>query len=102
MDQSSSTSRSEAVISGQDYAVDEIVHAGSSKAPSSLDEFCGDVCFQVSHGPHHHEVVGVGNLTGDIALVHEKMGDAGGRDVRVWHVAPGADGFLARHVPPTG
>ena len=40
----------EAVVSGQDHAVDEIVHTGSPKAPGSPDEFRGDVTFRVSHG----------------------------------------------------
>ena len=102
MDQLSSETRSDPVISGQDYEVGEILLEGSPRSPRSLDDFCGEVSFQLTHGPHHHEVVGVGNLTGSIALVHEKMGDAGGRDVRIWHVVPGDGGFLARHVPPMG
>lgn len=99
--------RTEPVISGQDYAVDSVVAGdggpdGAGRPPQSLDDFRGEVSFELTHGPHRHAVRGVGDHDGETALVHEKMGeDGGGRDVRIWHVAADGSGFSARHVPPT-
>lgn len=103
--------RTEPVISGQDYDVDSVLAGhgegtgtadGAGRPPRSLDDFRGEVSFVLSHGVHRHEVLGIGDLEGEFVLVHEKMGeDGGGRDVRIWHVAPTATGFAARHVPPS-
>lgn len=103
--------RTEPVISGQDYDVESVLAglgtAGATadaagRPPRALEDFRGEVSFVLSHGVHRHEVLGIGDVDGEIALVHEKMGeDGGGRDVRIWHVAPTATGFAARHVPPS-
>jgi hypothetical protein len=87
-------SRSEPVVSGRDYSVDEV----HGRPVDSLEQFSGETSFHVSRGTHHHQVVGVGVVLDGLALVHEKQGeDGGGLDVRVWHVRRGAGEFTAQH-----
>lgn len=88
--------RSEPVVSGQAYSVDDV----GGRPPGGLDDFDGETSFVVTRGPHQHEVVGVGTVVDGMALVHEKMGDAGGRDVRVWQVTSAPGGFAAEHIAP--
>jgi len=82
------------IISGLRYDVEDVAGA----PPESLEDFTGEVSFHVRHGEHRHDVVGVGELSGDGATVHEKMGDAGGKDVRTWRVTATDTGFSAEHV----
>ncbi|NAZ87099.1 hypothetical protein [Kineococcus indalonis] len=84
------------VVSGQSYVVDEV----HGHAPRTLEDFAGETSFHVTHGGHVHEVVGIGRVLDGHARVHEKMGGAGGKDVRVWSVSRTAQGFAAEHAAP--
>jgi hypothetical protein len=87
--------RSDPVISGQEYSVDEV----RGRPATGLDDFEGETAFRLTHGPHHHEVMGVGTIVDGMALVHEKQGEhGGGLDVRVWQVTATPGGFAAQHV----
>ncbi|WP_432571898.1 hypothetical protein [Kineococcus sp. SYSU DK005] len=84
------------VVSGQVYVVDEV----RGRAPRDLEDFAGETSFRVTHGGHVHEVVGIGRVLDGHARVHEKMGGAGGKDVRVWSVRRAEQGFAAEHAAP--
>jgi hypothetical protein len=87
--------RSEPVVSGRDYTVDEV----RGRPATGLGDFEGETSFHLSHGSYRHEVVGVGTLVDGTALVHEKEGERGeGRDVRLWQVTAAPGGFVAQHV----
>ncbi|WP_432482944.1 hypothetical protein [Kineococcus esterisolvens] len=81
------------VVSGRVHVVDEV----AGRVPRELEDFTGETTFRVSHGPHVHEVVGVGRLLDGAVRVHEKAGGPGGKDVRVWHVRRTERGFEAEH-----
>ncbi|NYD24920.1 hypothetical protein [Kineococcus aurantiacus] len=88
--------RNEPVVSGREYSVDE-VHGHPA---TELEDFEGKTSFRATYGTHQHDVVGVGTVEDEKAVVHEKQGDdGGGRDVRVWQVTPTTEGFAAEHVP---
>jgi hypothetical protein len=84
------------IVSGIGYAVEDV----AGVPPRGFEDFTGEVVFHVRHGEHHHDVVGIGELSADGALVHEKMGDVGGKDVRLWQVTASGDGFAAEHITP--
>lgn len=87
--------RSEAIVSGQDYSVDEV----HGRPVTGLDDFAGETTFLVTRGTHRHEVMGQGTLVDGMVLVHEKAGaHGGGLDVRVWQVTATPGGFTAQHV----
>ena len=87
--------RSESVVSGQEYSVQEV----HGRPVTGLSDFTGDTSFTVTRGPHHHVVVGVGTVVDGVALVHEKQGEhGGGLDVRLWRVTATPGGFSAQHV----
>ncbi|MGI4893774.1 MAG: hypothetical protein ACRYF3_01520 [Janthinobacterium lividum] len=88
--------RSEPIVSGREYSVDQV----RDRPATGLDDFSGETSFTLSHGPHRHEVIGVGTVADGMAVVHEKAGeDGGGLDVRVWQVTTVPGGFCAQHVP---
>lgn len=82
------------IVSGIGYVVDDV--AGTP--PRAFEDFTGEVSFHVSRGEHQHDVVGVGELSEGGATVHEKMGDAGGKDVRTWRITSADGTFSAEHV----
>ncbi|ABS02721.1 hypothetical protein FHR75_000877 [Kineococcus radiotolerans] len=87
--------RSEPVVSGRDYSVDDV----RGRPATGLGDFEGETSFSLTRGPHRHEVVGVGTVVDGMALVHEKQGvHGGGLDVRVWQVTAAPGGFAAQHV----
>ncbi|NAZ81678.1 hypothetical protein GTR02_07585 [Kineococcus sp. R8] len=82
------------IVSGLGYAVEDV--AGTP--PRSFEDFRGEVSFSVRAGEHAHDVVGIGEASGEGATVHEKMGGPGGKDVRTWRITRADGGFVAEHV----
>ena len=87
------TDTPQSVISGVPYPVTST--GGSS--PTGLDAFLGDTVFTIDMAGHPYVVRGTGDALEGQVRVHEKSSVAG-KDVRVWHVAEGAEGFTAEHV----
>ncbi|WP_432490864.1 hypothetical protein [Kineococcus gypseus] len=83
------------VVSGRRYAVERV----GGRAPSALEDFAGETSLRLTHGAEVHEVAGVGRVVDGAVRFHEKRGDPGGKDVRVWRISAGADGFEAEHTP---
>jgi hypothetical protein len=82
----------EPISSGTRYPVT----LAGARPPSSLDDFVGDVDFTIDRENEPYVVQGSGRISGDQVRFHEKDKQFG-KDVRVWHVAPSADGFDAEH-----
>ncbi|WP_369054932.1 hypothetical protein [Kineococcus terrestris] len=91
-----STLRSDPVVSGEDYVVEEV----GGRPPRDLDDFTGETVFRLSRGALGHEVVGLGTAVDGAVRVFEKDGSPGGKDVRVWRVRRDDDGFRAVHTAP--
>ncbi len=83
----------EPVISGIPYPV---TTAGGEPA-TSLDAFVGTVEIVIDKHGTPYVIDGEGRLRDDSVRVHEKNGK-GGKDVRVWRVYPGSEGFVAETV----
>jgi len=81
------------VISGKPYPV---THPPVGAA-SGLDLFLGDAEFTVDLGGDPHLVRGRGVRHETLVRFYEKD-HIGGKDVRVWHVADFATGFVAEAV----
>jgi hypothetical protein len=81
------------VISGVPYPVT----ATGEDRPSGLDAFLGDTVFTIDMAGHPYVVRGTGDALEGKVRVHEKSTVAG-KDVRVWYVSEGAQGFTAEHV----
>lgn len=79
------------VISGVPYAVTEV----EGRTPTRLEEFIGETTFVAEHKGSPYVVAGVGSLHDDAVRFHEKVHHGHGKDVRVWHISRGADGFQA-------
>ncbi len=87
------TDTPKSVISGVPYPVT----ATGDSAPTSLDAFLGETVFTIEVSGEPYVVRGTGDAPGGQVRVHEKSLIAG-KDIRVWHVSQGADGFTAEHV----
>jgi len=87
------TDTPQSVISGVPYPVTET----GDRAPTDLGAFLGETVFTIDMAGHPYVVRGTGDLLDDVARVHEKSTVAG-KDVRVWHVSKGSQGFTAEHV----
>ena len=87
------TDTPQSVISGVPYPVT----AAGDAAPTGLDAFLGETVFTLDMAGHPYVVRGTGDALDGRVRVHEKSAVAG-KDVRVWHVCEGADGFTAEHV----
>ena len=87
------TDTPESVISGVPYPVT----AAGDGAPTELDDFLGETVFTIDLAGHPYVVRGTGDAPGGQIRVHEKS-THGGKDVRVWHVSKGPDGFTAEHI----
>jgi hypothetical protein len=87
------TDTPESVISGVPYPVT----AAGDDAPSGLDAFLGETVFTIDMGGHPYVVRGNGDALEGQVRVHEKSSHAG-KDVRVWHVSQGPQGFTAEHI----
>ena len=66
-------------------------------APTSLQDFDGDVAFVVGEDMHYL-VQGCGRINGDTVRFHEKDLANNGKDIRVWQVRPEASNFVAEHL----
>jgi hypothetical protein len=87
------TDTPESVISGVPYPVT----AAGDGAPSGLEAFLGDTAFTIDLAGHPYVVRGSGDVLGGRVRVHEKSVVAG-KDVRVWYVTEGPEGFTAEHI----
>lgn len=87
------TDTPQSVISGVPYPV---TSAGDG-VPTGLDAFLGETVFTLDMAGHPYVVRGTGDRLEDQVRVHEKSAVAG-KDVRVWYVTEGRDGFTAEHV----
>ena len=87
------TDTPQTVISGVPYPVTST--GGSS--PAGLDAFLGDTVFTIDMAGHPYVVRGTGDALEGRVRVHEKS-DVAGKDVRVWYVSEGGQGFTAEHV----
>ena len=87
------TDTPQSVISGVPYPV---TSAGEG-APAGLDAFLGETVFTLDMAGHPYVVRGTGDTVEGKVRVHEKSTHAG-KDVRVWYVAEGPQGFTAEHV----
>lgn len=87
------TDTPQSVISGVPYPVT----ATGDAAPTGLDAFLGDTVFTIDMAGSPYVVRGTGDALEGRVRVHEKSSVAG-KDVRVWHVSEGAQGFTAEHV----
>ena len=83
----------EPVISGIPYPVTTV---GGTPA-SGLDDFVGTVEIEIDKHGTPYLINGEGLLRDDAVRVHEKNGK-GGKDVRVWRVDAGPEGFVAQTV----
>ena len=81
------------VISGVPYPVT----AAGDDAPAGLDAFLGETVFTIDMAGHPYVVRGTGDAVEGQVRVHEKSAVAG-KDVRVWHIAEGRQGFTAEHI----
>ena len=87
------TDTPQSVISGVPYRVTTV----GDDAPTGLDAFLGDTVFTLDMAGHPYVVRGIGDALDGQVRVHEKSLVAG-KDVRVWHVSEGQQGFTAEHV----
>ncbi|MBW3640566.1 MAG: hypothetical protein KY451_12085 [Actinobacteria bacterium] len=87
------TTIAQSVISGVPCPV-SAVH---DHDPHLLEDFLGDTVFTVSMAGYPYVVRGCGSRVEDRVRFHEKD-DMVGRDIRVWHVTPAAEGFQAEHI----
>lgn len=78
------------IVSGVPYAVTEV----DDRVPSALAEFAGSATFAVEGATGRHVVLGEGTVQDGYVRFHEKAG-AGGKDLRVWHVAEVDGAFQA-------
>ena len=81
------------VISGVPYPVT----ATGDDVPSDLEAFLGETVFTIDMAGRPYVVRGTGDALEGQVRVHEKSSVAG-KDVRVWHVARGQQGFTAEHI----
>ena len=87
------TDTPQSVISGVPYPVT----AAGEGAATGLDAFLGETVFTIDMAGHPYVVRGTGDALEGQVRVHEKSAVAG-KDVRVWHVTEGRQGFTAEHV----
>lgn len=87
------TDTPQSVISGVPYPVT----ATGDDVPSGLDAFLGETVFTIDMAGHPYVVRGNGDALEDQVRVHEKSSHAG-KDVRVWYVTQGQQGFTAEHI----
>ncbi len=71
--------------------------AAGNGTPSALDAFLGETVFTIDMAGRAYVVRGTGDALDGRVRVHEKSTVAG-KDVRVWHVSEGPQGFTAEHV----
>jgi hypothetical protein len=88
-----SYSAPEPVISGVPY----IVTGVGGGAATVLDDFVGIVEIEIDKQGTPYVIDGEGRVRDDAVRVHEKNGK-GGKDLRVWRVYTGPEGFLAETV----
>ncbi len=84
---------SQSVISGAAYPVT----AAGEGVPTGLDAFLGETVFTIGMAGHPYVVRGTGDALENRVRVHEKS-TAAGKDIRVWYVSEGQQGFAAEHV----
>jgi hypothetical protein len=87
------TDTPQSVISGVPYPV---TTAGDS-TPTGLEGFLGETVFTIDMAGRPYVVRGTGDMLDGKARVHEKSAVAG-KDVRVWYVSEGPEGFQAEHI----
>lgn len=87
------TDTPQSVISGVPYPV---TTAGDG-VPTALDAFLGDTVFTLDMAGQPYVVRGTGDALEGQVRVHEKSLVAG-KDIRVWYVSEGEQGFTAEHV----
>ncbi len=83
----------EPVISGVPYPVTGV---GGGTA-TALEDFVGTVEIEIDKNGAPYVIDGEGRVRDDAVRVHEKNGK-GGKDLRVWRVYTGPEGFLAETV----
>lgn len=81
------------IISGVPYRVVDV----DAHLPVVPSDVLGATGFVVEGSTGRHRVVGEGAVVGDVVRFHEKA-EAGGKDVRVWHVHEAPDGGLVAEV----
>ncbi len=87
------TDTPQSVVSGVPYPVT----AAGEGVPAGLDAFLGETVFTIDMAGHPCVVRGTGDALEDRVRVHEKSTVAG-KDIRVWYVSEGQQGFAAEHV----
>jgi hypothetical protein len=81
------------VVSGVPYAVTTT----GDGAPTDLSAFLGETVFTIDMAGHQYVVRGTGDTVDGRTRVHEKSAVAG-KDVRVWYITQGPQGFTAEHI----
>ena len=69
----------------------------TGRTASSLDDFVGTIDIEIDKHGSPYLIDGEGRVRDDSVRVHEKNGK-GGKDVRVWRVHAGPEGFVAQTV----
>ncbi len=87
------TDTPQSVVSGVPYAVT----SSGDGVPAGVDAFLGETVFTLDLGGRPYVVRGSGDTVDGKVRVHEKSTVAG-KDVRVWYVTEGPQGFTAEHV----
>ncbi len=87
------TDTPQSVVSGVPYPVT----AAGEGVPAGLDAFLGETVFTIDMAGHPYVVRGTRDALEDRVRVHEKSTVAG-KDIRVWYVSEGQQGFAAEHV----
>ncbi len=87
------TTVTQSVISGVPCPVGSV----RDDEPRQLEDFLGDSTFTVIMAGYPYVVQGCGSKADNHVRFYEKD-DMTGRDIRVWHVTPAAQGFHAEHI----
>ncbi|GIG30527.1 hypothetical protein [Cellulomonas marina] len=80
------------IVSGVPYGITVV----GGRAPTALTDFVGPVSIEVRGATGSHEVHGTGVAhDGGVVRLYQKDHAGTGKDVRVWSISSGADGFVA-------
>jgi hypothetical protein len=89
----------EPVVSGVTYQVTQV----NGSAPHGAESFRGATTLTVTGETGSHLLSGQSLQSEDGTIrFFEKAGDPGGKDVRVWHIAPAGTEWVAVAGTPTG
>jgi hypothetical protein len=83
----------EPVASGLPHKVTSV----AGRTPAGLDEFLGDTEFEIDKDGSGYVVRGCGRQHDEQVLFQEKDLGHAGKDIRVWQITGGDDGYRAAH-----